>query len=193
MVTISLHCHLVNKQDNNKSPITQESKHNRSRPLSLINWLERCYLLAKYSFKNPRYGCKNQALAALSVHHMCDLCCQCLVFKQRSWFFRTSTWFKSLWRDWRVGTTTHHCYHWWTDDTVMRNHAWIFITFYNISSFTAHIQRFLTQIKYSAVFVKIFISQKCVFFPTWLQQHHSSCDVTLVDLHGHLKTTWITR
>ena len=47
---------------------------------------------------------------------------QCLVFKPRSWFFWTSTWFTSLSRDWRVGTTTHHHYHWPTDDTVVRVH-----------------------------------------------------------------------
>ena len=44
----------------------------------------------------------------------------------------------------------------------------IFITFFNISSFTAHIQRFWTQIMNSAVFAGIFISQKWVFIPTWL-------------------------
>ena len=39
------------------------------------------------------------------------------------------------------------------------NRARIFITFFNISSFTAHIQRFGTQIINSAVFAEIFISE----------------------------------
>ena len=41
---------------------------------------------------------------------------------------------------------------------------WIFITFFNISSFTAHIQRFPTEITNSCGFAEIFISLKCVFF-----------------------------
>ena len=43
----------------------------------------------------------------------------------------------------------------------------IFTTLFNISSSTAHIQRFWTQIINSAVFVEIFISQKWVFLLFW--------------------------
>ena len=46
--------------------------------------------------------------------------------------------------------------------------SWIFITFFIISPFTAHIQRFSTEIMNSAVLTEIFISQKWVFFPTWV-------------------------
>ena len=51
------------------------------------------------------------------------------------------------------------------------NRAQIFIIFFNIPSFAAHIQRFWTEIMNSAVFMKIFISQKWVLFPTWLTGH----------------------
>ena len=78
--------------------------------------------------KNKDIGLKTKCWqhCHLSVHHMYELCCQRLVFKPRSCFFLTSTWFTSLRRDWRVGTTTHHRYHWSTDDTVVRVHwpAW---------------------------------------------------------------------
>ena len=40
----------------------------------------------------------------------------------------------------------------------------IFITFFNISTFTSHIQRFLTEITNSCGFAEIFISLKWVFF-----------------------------
>ena len=43
----------------------------------------------------------------------------------------------------------------------------IFITFFNISSFTAYIQRFWMQMTNSAVFAKIFICQNWAFFPIW--------------------------
>ena len=49
----------------------------------------------------------------------------------------------------------------------IENRALIFITFFNIYSFTGHIQRFWTQILNSAVFAEIFISQKWVFFDSW--------------------------
>ena len=48
------------------------------------------------------------------------------------------------------------------------NHMLIFITFFNISSLTAYIQRFWMQITNSAVFAEIFIFQKWVFLPSWL-------------------------
>ena len=51
----------------------------------------------------------------------------------------------------------------------IKNQAQIFITFFTISSFTAHIQRFWMQITNSAVSAKIFISQKWVLFPIWLR------------------------
>ena len=99
----------------------------------------------------------NQSLAALSVHHMCQLCYQRFVFKPRSCFFWMSTWFRSLRRDWRVGTTIDNHYHWSTDDTVVRVHwpvRWILriMSEYLLHSlifppFTANIQRFWMQIK----------------------------------------------
>ena len=57
-----------------------------------------------------------------------------------------------------------------TASSDIENHTRIFITFFNISSFTAHIQRFWMLMTNSAVFAKIFISQKLVFFPTWLTE-----------------------
>ena len=51
--------------------------------------------------------------------------------------------------------------------TDVDNHARIFITFFNISSFTTHIEKFGTQITNSAVFAKIFISQKWVLLIYW--------------------------
>ena len=51
--------------------------------------------------------------------------------------------------------------------TDIENLVRIFITFFNISSFTAHIQRFWMQITNSSVFAKIFISQKWVLFLIW--------------------------
>ena len=45
---------------------------------------------------------------------------------------------------------------------------WIFITFFNISSFMVHIQRFPAEIMNSDVFEEIFISLNRVFFSTWL-------------------------
>ena len=56
----------------------------------------------------------------------------------------------------------------------IENCAWIFITFFNISSFTAHIQRFWTQITNSAVFAEIFNSQKWVLLPSWMPLIHCS-------------------
>ena len=75
--------------------------------------------------KKKTYWFKYQALAALSqfVDYMYELCCQRLVFKPRSCFFWTITWFTSLSRDWRVCTNTHHRYHWSTDDKVVRVHS----------------------------------------------------------------------
>ena len=49
--------------------------------------------------------------------------------------------------------------------TDIENQAQIFITFFNISSFTEHIQRFWTQITNFAVCPETFISQKYFFLP----------------------------
>ena len=54
-----------------------------------------------------------------------------------------------------------------TTSVDIQNCTLIFIAFCNISSFTAHIQRFWTQITNSEVFVEIFIFQKWVFLPSW--------------------------
>ena len=90
-----------------------------------------------------------------------------------AWFFWTSTWFTSLSRDWRVGTTTHHRYHWLTDDTVVRvhwpalrywNRARIFIKFFNISSLTAHISKILNaNNEFSCLCRNIYLSEVNTF------------------------------
>ena len=43
----------------------------------------------------------------------------------------------------------------------------IFNTFFNIFSFTVHIQRLWMEITNSALFSEIFISQKWIFLPSW--------------------------
>ena len=62
-----------------------------------------------------------------------------------------------------------------TVSTNIENHAPIFITFFNIYSFAAHIQIFWTQIMNSDVFAKIFISQKWALFPTWFVGYFVGC------------------
>ena len=82
-----------------------------------------------------------------------------------------------------------HSYHWSTDYTIVKVHwpdsgycescADIY-SFFNIFSFTAHIQRFWTQITNSAVFTEIFISQKWVFLPNWFSMCQNLCNLALV-------------
>ena len=55
-----------------------------------------------------------------------------------------------------------------TTSTYILNRAWIFITFFNISSFTSVIFKdFGMQITNTTVFAKIFIFQKWALFPIW--------------------------
>ena len=74
----------------------------------------------------------------------------------------------------------------------------IFITFFNISSFTAYIQKFWMKITNSAVFTEIFIFQKWVFLPSWLS---SAADIenrtrifitffNIFSLTAHIQIFW---
>ena len=114
---------------------------------------------------------KHRHYCHLSVHHKTNCAASAWFLNQDRSFLWMSTWFtvsgetapqQSLinWQHSRECSLA--------SVADIENHVWIFIRFFNISSFTAHIQWFWTQITNSATFTEIFISQKLVFLPSLL-------------------------